>query len=475
MRKHFVPQLVAFNRTPPAELPEVMPDSPEALADFLADDDRMVSIFGNAESRAEFLAAYNRITNSGDHVARQVTEQVTDSVMEFLQANGATDRLDMTEVADRMSNQVVSEIHRAQLADQPLNVYNPGAMGAELDDVFTNTADFFSTIWHNADHTDPENIRRLTAARNAFSESVPSEGGFLVPERLRSELLRLSLEQAIVRPRARVVPMDSARVPFPAVDETSHASSVFGGIVAYWTEEGGTLTDSTPKFRRVVLEALKLTLYTYAPNELISDSAVSFQSFIDEVFPEALTYYEDVAFIDGSGAGEPKGFLNADAAVTVAKETGQTAATIVWENIVKMYARMLPSSHGRAVWVVNQDTFPELATMALSVGTGGAPIWLNNGQVGPPAAILGRPVILTEKVETLGTAGDINYVDLGFYLVGDRQAMSARSSEHARFTTDETAFRIIQRVDGKPWLNSAITPKKGANTVSPYVKLATRS
>jgi HK97 family phage major capsid protein len=170
----------------------------------------------------------------------------------------------------------------------------------------------------------------------------------------------------------------------------------------------------------------------------------------------------------------PKGFLNADAAVTVAAEAGQQTATIVWENIVKMYARMLPQSLGKAVWVVSPDTFPELATMALSVGTGGGPIWLNNGVEGPPAMILGRPVVISEKMATLGSVGDINFVDFGYYLVGDRQAMTVSSSEHYRFQNGETSFKFVERLDGRPWLQSAITPRNSGPTLSPFVKLAAR-
>ena len=55
--------------------------------------------------------------------------------------------------------------------------------------------------------------------------------------------------------------------------------------------------------------------------------------------------------------------------------------------------------------------------MALSVGTGGGPVWIGNyagGQGGmdtPPVSILGRPVFFTEKLPSLGTTGDICFVD----------------------------------------------------------------
>ncbi len=453
------------------ETPTV-PTNPEELAEILADDKQVKALFdASEEDRKDFFVAYNKIVNKGEAITAQVTEQVSAKVMEFLKDNGVTDRPDMSELADEITARFSPQISgRAEVNP----VYNPRALGASIDDMFNSTGEYFTAIWHNT-NTDPENDAKLFRLRNAFSEKVPSEGGFLVPETLRADLLRVALENSVVRPLARVIPMESLRVPFPTIDSTSNATSVHGGIIASWTEEGATMTDTSPTFGQLVLEAKKLTAYTEVPNELIADSISSFEVYINELFPEALADFEDRGFFSGSGAGEPKGFLNAAAAIEVGKESGQSANTIVWENLVKMYSRMLPGSLGRAVWVAHQDTFPELATMALSVGTGGSAIWLNNGAVGPPMTILGRPVIFSEKAQTVGTAGDINFVDFGFYLVGDRQVMTASSSPHFKFQSDKTAYRIIERVDGRPWLQSAITPVNGSTTVSPFVKIAVRA
>jgi HK97 family phage major capsid protein len=82
-------------------------------------------------------------------------------------------------------------------------------MGAALDSDYQGSADYFKSIWHLADRGNAQIADKLRAMRNAFSSTVPSEGGFLIPETLRSELLRISLETSIVRPRARVIPMES--------------------------------------------------------------------------------------------------------------------------------------------------------------------------------------------------------------------------------------------------------------------------
>jgi HK97 family phage major capsid protein len=93
----------------------------------------------------------------------------------------------------------------------------------------------------------------------------------------------------------------------------------------------------------------------------------------------------------------------------------------------------------------------------------------------PPMTILGRPVIFTEKAKALGTSGDINFVDLSYYLIGDRQAVAVAASDQVAFQADQTAYRIIERVDGRPWLQSALTPANGStNTLTAFVQLASR-
>jgi hypothetical protein len=49
--------------------------------------------------------------------------------------------------------------------------------------------------------------------------------------------------------------------------------------------------------------------------------------------------------------------------------------------------------------------------------------------------------------------------------------MESASSMHVRFLNDEMAFRITFRVDGHALWNSALTPFKGTNTLSPFVTL----
>jgi HK97 family phage major capsid protein len=163
--------------------------------------------------------------------------------------------------------------------------------------------------------------------------------------------------------------------------------------------------------------------------------------------------------------------------VSVAKETGQAAASIVGENIMKMWARLWNTSRRSAVWAINQDTLPQLMQLQLPVGTGGVPLYMPPGglSAAPYGTVLGRPVIESEYCQTLGTVGDIMLLDFNQYQMIEKGGVEAASSIHVRFVYDETCFRFVYRVDGQSKWNAALTPKNGTNTVSPFVSLATRA
>lgn len=446
----------------------VIPTKPEELEDMLKDTAKMQDLFKNPKDFGEFITNYGRAQMEKDNsVATQVREETQRVLAEFMKTQKNNVPVNLNPI-DGIPNYFQARKNA---------LYNKAAVGAAVDPLFPSQGDFFRSISPKAENfKDNKELLdkrgKLQDIQNSFGTNVPSDGGFLVPEILRSDLLQVALENSVVRPRATVIPMASQRTSIPFVDSTSNVSSVLGGWVAYWVDEATAATESQAKFGQVTLDAKKLMLYSSAPNELVADG-VGFGAFLEQGLPKALAFEEDYRFMLGTGAGEPLGFINCPASVVVSAVSGQGANTLVWENIVAMYARMLPSSLGNAVWIASIDTFPQLATMALSVGTGGAPVWLSNGVQGPPMTILGRPVYFTEKTPALGTTGDINFVDLSYYLIGDRQMMQATASTDFLFSTDKTAYKVIERVDGRPWLQSAMTQKNNSsNTLSAFVQLS---
>jgi len=323
---------------------------------------------------------------------------------------------------------------------------------------------------------------RLREARaiTGLSETVASDGGFLVQTDFATSLIKYVFETGKLASRVGKVSLsgNANSIKINGIDESSRAAgSRWGGIRMYWLEEAGEKTKSKPKFRQIELSLKKLIGLCYATDELLDDSS-ALEGVIRQAFQSEMGFMVDDSIINGNGAGRPLGILNSNATVQASKETGQTATTVVYENIVNMWARLLPDAQTNAVWLINQDVFPQLATMGLAVGTGGSAVYLPPGgaSASPYAQLMGRPVIPMEQCQTLGTAGDIILGDFANgYLWCDKGGFKQDISIHVRFIYDESVFRFVYRADGQPVLTKAITPYKGTNTLSYFVKLQTRS
>ena len=308
--------------------------------------------------------------------------------------------------------------------------------------------------------------------RAAMVETVPSSGGFLVPVEQAAKIHAVSLENEIVQPRCYVQPMQSNSIKIPAMMIGDHSTALFGGFTAAYTPEAGMIDENSPKARSMELTAKKLTGLIRFSAELNADTPGGMGQ-IETLCGRGLAWYRDKAFLKGTGAGQPLGILNAPCVITVAKETGQKKNTIMYENLTKMMARIFAGSFSNSVWICHQSTIPQLLTLSLAVGTGGNAIPVMTESNGA-FRMLTRPVLFTEKTESLGSKGDIALCDFSQYVVGLRNDMRFETSIHVHFETDGLLSRIIERHDGQPLWDSPLTLEDGTTTVSPFVVLADR-
>ena len=348
----------------------------------------------------------------------------------------------------------------------------------EKRDSFASAGEFFQAVMragHPGGHVDP---RLSTRAATGLSESVPSDGGFLVQTEVSNEILKNVWSSGAILPRVSKVTLSGNKngMKFHGIDETSRADgSRAGGILSYWLAEAAEKTGSKPKFRKIELNLNKLIGLCYATDELLDDAAALAQ-MINDGFKAEFDFKITDAIINGTGAGQPLGILNAGCVVSVGKEAGQAADTIVYENVSKMWSRLMAASRPNAVWVINQDCEPQLNSMSIAVGTGGIPVYMPAGGVSgsPYSTLFGRPVVPIEQCQTVGTTGDILLADFSQYKAIDKGGIKGDVSIHVQFVYDESVFRFVYRFDGQPVLASAITPYKGTNTLSHFVKLDSR-
>ncbi len=311
------------------------------------------------------------------------------------------------------------------------------------------------------------------------NESVPAEGGFLVRTEQDNAIEKKMFDESVLATRTtnRTIGAGANSIDFYGRSENSRATgSRYGGIQGYRVAEGGAKTASNMEWWSYNLKPSKYAVLAYASDEVTQDAAL-LESEIMDAAPSELAFMVDDDIMNGTAAGYPEGILLANSLVTVAKEAGQLATTIVAENIIKMWARLWAKSQANAVWYINQDTYPQLSTLNIASGTAGVLVWMPPGGLSgsPYGSLYGRPVIPTEFNPTLGTIGDIVLADLSQYKLANKGAIQSASSMHVQFTTDQMCWRFVARYDGQASWEGALTPYKGTNTQSPFVALATRS
>lgn len=438
----------------------IIPTNPAELEEMLNDTGRIENLMKEGQF-PELVTAYARtVMNKDADLSAQIREQTQIALAEMVGAdakNSDVKRLNLDMLNGR-GNASTGAVHNAS--------YNPQAFAAPLDGTYANLGDLALDVYRanktGAQVRNAEAWDKVVKLSNAYSENDPGSGGFLIPEEMRSQIMSTALENSVVRSRATVITMQNLTTRIPFIDETTHSGSLFGGMIFYWVGESATITATEARFGSVRLEANKLVGGARIPNELWNDAA-PLRTWLQANAPKGLAHFEDQAFVSGSGVGQPFGFRNSPAKIVAARNA---ANAFTLGDITGMYARMLPSSLGSAVWLVNQTALPFL--FAMDTGTAGYPLGVTNIANTPMFTLLGRPLIVTEKLPANSAADGLMFVDLSYYLVGDRQAVSLDFSEHSRFMNDETELRLISRVDGRPWIQSALTPVNG-DTLSPFV------
>lgn len=291
---------------------------------------------------------------------------------------------------------------------------------------------------------------------------------FILPE-WSNELLRTPSSRSGIYDRCGSFSMTGNLYRVRALVDKNHTSSVSGGITVARTAEGGASTATTADFEFVEFRPNKLTGLTYITEEMLED-ATAFATLIPGLFAEAFASQDEEDVLFGSGVGEPLGMLN-DSNPSLISVTRNTAASIKIQDILNMRARAVANNWGNYVWIGSQDIIPQLGVLSNANQT----LYLSNAKTGEAFdTILGRPLLYSDHVATLGTKTDLSLVDPTQYRIAMKGGITQQQSIHVRFLYGETTLRFVKRNDGQPLWRAALQPKKSTqSTRSPFITIAT--
>lgn len=332
---------------------------------------------------------------------------------------------------------------------------------------------------------DSDTRERLAAVSGASATSGP-DGGFLIQKDFTTELMDSGFETGVLSSRCSVTEIgpNSDGLEVVSIDQTDRRTGHrFGGIQVYRKGEADTVTATKPADDKWECRLEDMMGLAYMTERLLQD-APAMQSVFSEGFNEEFSWKLDNEIYRGTGAGQCLGVLTAldssskGPTISQVKETGQAAATVVAENVMKMWSHVHPRSRLNGIWVYNPELDPQLASMQIGTGASGQLVFLPPGGLSGAqyGSIYGRPVIPIEQASAPGTVGDIAYIDLSRFKMIRKGGVQADESIHVRFVYNERAFRWVSRVNGKPKDKAATTPANGSSgfKISPFVTLAAR-
>lgn len=316
----------------------------------------------------------------------------------------------------------------------------------------------------------------LRKVQNAYggTAGVGEDGGFAIQTDFAGAIMESAAKAGQILPMVDTYTVTDGHnaVKWVDIEETDISSTVFGGVRVYWAAEAASALATHPKLSEKEMKLEKLLGFAYATYELEADS-----SFVNELYNRAfrlaIQRALEAAIVSGDGVGKPLGFLNSGALVTVAKETGQKAATITWKNLSAIYHRLLNKTQG--VWIAHPDAHEQFDFLEFPVGTGGVPVYLPATLQGSVDTLRGKPIVESDHCSELGAAGDICYIEPSQYMLALKGGVDAASSIHVQFLTAENCFRFIFRANGMPKRSKPLTIKNSSKPRSHYIALAARS
>jgi HK97 family phage major capsid protein len=336
----------------------------------------------------------------------------------------------------------------ARATSAPL-ISMPGLTGDEDEPAKTGraSASYKRAFW---------DAMRLNASplevRNALSEGVDTEGGYLVPDEFERTLVQSLADQNVMRSLAKVIQTTSGDRKIPVV--STHGT-------AGWLDEGKPYTESDEVFSQVTLSAFKLGTFLKISEELLNDAAFDVESYLAGEFARRIGAAEEEAFLVGTGTGQPTGIFTAGGGqpgVTTGKPTDISA-----DELIDLHYSLRAPYRKNAVWLMNDAT---VKTVRKLKDTQGQYLWQPALTAGAPDMILGKPVHTSAFVpEIKASAKTVAFGDLGYYWIADRQGRSFKRLNELFATSGQVGFLASQRLDGKLVLPEAVkvlTQKAGA-------------
>ncbi|MCM2504090.1 phage major capsid protein [Aureimonas altamirensis] len=263
-----------------------------------------------------------------------------------------------------------------------------------------------------------------------------SQGGYLAPEALASEILKSLVEYSPIRSYATVTTIGAESIKLPRKTGTTQA---------VWVEEIEERTESQPSFGQMSIKPWELATFTDMSVQLLEDNAYNLMGELAEDFAENFGKTEGLAFVKGTGVSQPTGLMTAQGIAEL--NSGHASgfpSTDPSDVLITMY-HALPTAHAqRACWLMNRMTLGEIRKWK---DGNGRYLIVDPISEGAPMTLLGRPIVEAVDMDNIGAGNfPILFGDLKGFRIVDRVGFSTMRDPYTLATRGQVRVHARKRV-----------------------------
>lgn len=421
------------------------------------------------------------LLKEADEMEDEKDEDVTDVEDEKPEVEAAMQR-----AIKRIEKQAAEAVQAAIKKAAPgVNVKVPAQV---VQPTFKNLGDACRALWQAKRNGNTNALRKVQEHNKSVRQKAPlgmnegtaAQGGLLIVPEWYEKIWDKQRDYPRLKDKCDVRTLGNTNTfNIEAVSETSlQDGNRHGGVLSYWQTEGNTVSSTYPQTAQIQSVLNTRIGLGYVTNQLLQDAYYDVDAHLSTMFAKEFVFQENNDIIAGTGSSQPKGILNQASYVTVAKEGGQTAGTVVLPNLAKAFGRLWAASQDRAILLVNPEVLQQLILLTFPNAAGSFPA---NGltydvREKPKWSYLGCPVVPWYTCSQLGLSGDVIFADLSQLVFAESMAdIEIDISTELKFDSYQTAFRWVRRYDVQcPW-TAALTPYDGsANSFSPFCGIASR-
>ena len=276
--------------------------------------------------------------------------------------------------------------------------------------------------------------------QNALKEGSDGSGGYLVPETFDEKLTQQLAQENVLRKISQVF-KTSRRLRIPVAEDMDCAA---------WVPEGTPIPFMDAEIGEIVIDAHKLATSIKVSDELLEDSGIDLEEYIQKIFVERIGKKEEEGFLKGTGGGMPLGLIYQTPVGTVSEK----ADDISIDDMIDLMHSLEEPYRKNAIWLVSEDAYLKLRKIT---NHNGVPLWSNQLEKDEPLTLLGHPSMESAYLDSVVPGSKpVLFGDFSYYWIGERGKRVIKRLVEQYANQGQIAFLTSERVDAKLVLPEAI-------------------